>query len=295
MGNHLHLLVRTQPAWVEQWTDEEVIRRWLRLYPRLRQKMAGLVGEGAELAILELLRADRQRIRSWRQRLASLSWFMKCLKEPIARRANRDDSVTGHFWEGRFKVQSLLDEAAVLACMAYIDLNPIRAGKALTAEESLHTSIRDRIDVRQWHRRMRRLRERVHHRALELMRDSSIQAWAPDEGGIWLAPVQRAPLHAARTCRDGLVGLALDEYLDLVDVSARHVRPGKRGATPAGLPSILSRLEIDAGRWLMLMRGEVRRVGTAVGSAAHIAAEAARRGTRWVVNAWPIHREAASP
>ena len=65
--------------------------------------------------------------------------------EPIARMANAEDNVTGWFWEGRFKSQALLDEAALIAAMAYVDLNPIRAGMAQTPEESDYTAIQQRI------------------------------------------------------------------------------------------------------------------------------------------------------
>ena len=195
MDNHLHLLVRTQPDWADQWSDEEVARRWTRLYPRSADELRQTTGIASERELLRRLAADRERIAVWRQRLASLSWFMKCLKEPIARRANREDDVTGHFWEGRFKVQALLDETAVLACLAYIDLNPIRAAVAATPEQSDHTSVQDRINVRQCHRAARRRARpaRRPRRIDQLLTLPADRLPSHDEDGIWLIPIEHRP------------------------------------------------------------------------------------------------------
>ena len=81
-----------------------------------------------------------------RARLSNPSWFMRALSEPIARLANRQDECTGRFWEGRFKAQAIRDEAGLLACSMYVDLNPIRAAMATKPEEARHTSAYDRIE-----------------------------------------------------------------------------------------------------------------------------------------------------
>ena len=139
MSNHLHVVIHVDPKASEGWSNDEVARRWLSLCtvsdedaPALESRIAQLSAQPERLAVL-------------RQRLGSLSWFMRFLKEPIARRANHEDGCTGRFWEGRFKTQALLDDPAVLACMAYVDLNPLRAGLAETAEEGPNTSLRRRV------------------------------------------------------------------------------------------------------------------------------------------------------
>ena len=137
MSNHYHCVVEVTPRRVDGWSDEEVARRWCLLSP-------GKTSEECALKYSALL-ANESRLAEIRHRLGSLSWFMRFINEPIARRANREDGATGRFWEGRFKSVALLDDGAVLACMAYVDLNPIRARCAERVEDAVHTSICRRL------------------------------------------------------------------------------------------------------------------------------------------------------
>lgn len=159
MSNHLHVVLRTLPGRVAGWSDAEVARRWLRIFPgQTGTRVAGKPPLSEEVAVAILCR-DREKLALCRERLADLSWFMRSLNEPVARRANREDDCSGRFWEGRFKCQRLDDAGAVLACMAYIDLNPVRAGMAQTPEDSEFTSAQDRAVAL----RARRQLERVPH------------------------------------------------------------------------------------------------------------------------------------
>ncbi len=117
MGNHIHLVLRIRPDLADEWDDQNVARRWWRLFPQRRNEQGEPVPP--EPQDLRALVANPILLAQRRRRLASLSWFMRCLSEPVARRANREDGCTGQFWEGRFKCQALLDDAAVLACSIY--------------------------------------------------------------------------------------------------------------------------------------------------------------------------------
>ena len=149
MSNHYHIVVKLTPS--EHLPQEEVITRWLTLFkgPLLVQRyVAGEQFDSIEHQTISSI------VNLWRNRLQSLSWFIphwaqvKCLNEPIARAANSEDGCTGHFWESRFKSQALLSKEALLSCMAYVDLNPIRAKITDTPETSSYTSIRERIEPR---------------------------------------------------------------------------------------------------------------------------------------------------
>ena len=138
MSNHYHATAVYTPNDRFDLTPEQVARRWLTLYPPKR-------AEDLEAAIANLL-DDPQRLAVLRDRLGDLSWFMRCLNEPIARRANQEDGCTGRFWQGRFRSKDLPSEVAVWAAMAYDDLNPVRAGMAKRVDEPQHTSLQRRLE-----------------------------------------------------------------------------------------------------------------------------------------------------
>ncbi len=123
--NHLHVLVRLDVGDAETWTAAEVVRRWITAYPPKTAK-----GEEIEInqAWIDQQAKDEKRVEVLRERLASLGWFMKALKEPLARMANKEDECKGTFWESRYKSIAILDDEALLAACAYIDLNPVAAG-----------------------------------------------------------------------------------------------------------------------------------------------------------------------
>ncbi len=234
MSNHYHLVVRLDPQESDSWDDDEVLDRWTTLLrgPLLVQRYRAADSVSAAEA-----NSLRDIAAVYRRRLGSLSWFMKCLNEPIARQANAEDGCTGHFWEARFHSQPLRSEAALLTAMAYVDLNPVRAGTAETPECSEYTSVKARIegDYRVSTLRgavvgLRKRREIGHFRAtirpLMAFADQSVSSAQPT-----LPMKQR-------------------EYLKLVDQTGRIAVHGKRGKIDLALESILERIGLSADDWI---------------------------------------------
>jgi REP element-mobilizing transposase RayT len=255
MSNHYHLVVYVDREKARRWTAEEVIRRWSALH-----RPPHLVSRYQELDALEAERkAAETIIERWRARLFDISWFMRSLNEHLARLANAEDDCTGRFWEGRFKSQALLDEAGLLTAMGYVDLNPIRAGIAKMPEDSLFTSIYQRIQ---------QLKPSVEH---SLQQRSS---------GRPPLPLKRFAEPGDRTT-DRIPYTATD-YLQLVDWTGRCIREGKRGFIASGEPPILNRLGIDTEGWTDVMgrRGSI--LGRAMGRLDLLRLHAATLGQDWL-------------
>lgn len=251
MSNHYHLVLFVDQLRAQQLTQREVVERWTQVFgrpPLIERFMNDALEEGEREFAEEV-------IARWRRRLQDISWFMKSLNEHLARRANAEDNCTGKFWEGRFKSQALLDEAGLLTAMAYVDLNPIRAGIAQTPEESEFTSIYERIRA---------------------MRDAAATPSPP-------IARSRMPLRPfASETTTGSIPFSLADYLQLVDWTGRRVRPDKRGAIDAALPPIARRLGIDADAWERAMRPRGNVFGRAMGKLDHMRLHAKTLGQSWV-------------
>jgi REP element-mobilizing transposase RayT len=141
MSNHVHVVVHVDKDEALKWDVDEVLRRYHKLHNGTFLTQKYVLGD--ELSPSESI-SFNETLAQYRLRLYDISWLMRDLNEYIAREANKEDNCTGRFWEGRFKSQALLDESAVLSCMAYVDLNPIRAKMEKNPETSAHTSIKKR-------------------------------------------------------------------------------------------------------------------------------------------------------
>ena len=292
MSNHLHVVLRMQPAATLGWSAAEVVERWWAIYP------CGRLLDGTVLAPttaqVQAQAADAVWVAERRKRLGDLGWLMKSLKEDISRRANREDGCTGAFWEGRFSSVPLLDNAALVACMAYVDLNPVRAGMAATPEDSLHTGGRVRVRARnRWSATAKlRARGRSAVEVEKLLTKVGLDRGARHaEDGLWLTPVARCvaakPEGEAVPELEG--PLTVDEYLELLDATGRSLAKGKRGQIDPRLLPILARLDLRVEDWLATMVGwRMLWGGSAIGTWATRQSEAARRGLDWIRNRCPL-------
>lgn len=254
LSNHFHLVLRSRPDVVRTWNNTEIARRWLWICPRRKHK-DGSPKEPSEPE-LNSIRNDAAKVKEIRRRLSDISWWMRLLCQRIAQRANAEEEATqGKFWQNRFRSVRLLDEQALLACAAYVDLNPIRAAMAETLEDSHHTSARRRVQTL-----AARCGAEVGspQRSLHENRDSSRR-----HADRMLSPVKIDELHDALgpcasnsggRCSDkGFLSMSTADYLQLLDWTARQVAPGKPGRTPEDVPPILERLRIQPSVWCELV------------------------------------------
>lgn len=252
MSNHYHLVMYIDVGRAKCLSREEVYERWTQMFraPPLVERWRSGTALEAERRMAECV------IEKWRMRLSDLSWFMKCLNEHLARRANLEDNCDGRFWSGRFRSQALLDEAGLLTAMAYVDLNPVRAGIARTPEESEYTSIYDRI---------RRLR--------------SPKIEEGDDTARKVIPLRP---FSDQGVDSGSIPHRFKDYLALVDWTGRAIRDDKRGHIDSRLPPIIQRLNIDPDAWQLSMQRSGNVFGRAMGRLDHLRLHANTLGQSWI-------------
>ncbi|RLV61731.1 transposase [Parashewanella curva] len=215
MTNHLHVVLRIDAELVKAWSGEEVITQWHKLFSGSLLSQRFVKGDKLNQWEKKLLEIQ---VVEYRHRLSDISWFMRALNEPVARMANKEDGCKGRFWEGRFKSQALLDEAAILSCMAYVDLNPIRAQIAKTPEQSDFTSIKRRIKA--------------------ALNNEQPEELLPFVGNERL------------NMPNGLT-FSVEDYLVLVEETGCCIREDKCGSIKQSL-HILERLNLPTKNWLKL-------------------------------------------
>ena len=256
MSNHWHIVLNVDPQQPWSMSDEEVARCWLKAFPG---PLKHADSPEMEERFVQALLGNPERLEVLRGRLGSLSWFMKALNEPIARMANREDGCTGKFWEGRFKCQALLEPHAVLSCMAYVDLNPVRAAMCKTLIASDHTSIQ------------RRLKERESLAARARLKDSLLDR--P------LKPI--AGLDA-----DSLLEMTEARYIDLVQWTGEQPRADKRGKLrreeQSNPPAAVWNLSDAPQQWVRQVQGTESHYYRVIGSAEALMAKAAELGQTWL-------------
>lgn len=142
--------------------------------------------------------------------------------------------IQSNWWESRFKSQALLTEQTLLSCMAYVDLNPVRAAMADRPEDSDHTSIKERLDPQF------NLTQAI---------QSQIDSHYLRRFSVSLKPLLNFEGSYRNEVQQGIL-FSLRDYLELVDYTGRVIHPSKRGHIPESSPPILNRLGLSPDEWL---------------------------------------------
>jgi len=216
---------------------------------------------------------------------------MRLLCQNIAVRANHEDREMGKFWQSRYRAVRLLDEQAILACAAYVDLNPIRAAMAETLEESDFTSVQRRIQALQQEagnatgQSVDNALTRIE--SATIVTPQSSTGASPEVSGQLVADRFLSPLtiderhnpigsdassighvgdvarvgtdqefrYGFRCSNKGFLSMSVADYLVLLDWTARRLVDGKPGSTPHDTPPVFERLSIDPHVWCKLVGG----------------------------------------
>ena len=226
MSNHLHIVIHINKQQANAWSMDEVLTHWLILHKGT--PLTRLYQDSQQRVKLDKkqLKLATETIESYRQQLCDLSCFMSNISQYIACKANKEDQCTGRFWEGRLKTQALLDKAALIACMAYVDLNPI----CVTPPESWkHTSLNQRIEA--------------------VNSANNLFTFAGDN---------------CAAITPGLP-FQVNDYLELIDITGEMIKTGRRDSINIKENAIIQRIGIPEEQWLTLVCKFKKHFPSAVG------------------------------
>ncbi len=239
MANHIHVVVRIRPDQAAEWSAKDVVDRWLDLVPP--RDCFGVAVMGIDEVQKERLAQDEGWVRERRSRLCSMSWFMRLVKQKLARRINKADGASGHLWDDRFFSVPLPDQGAILACMVYVDLNPFRSGLCDLPEQGECVGLAVRL------RRMNVFNDDNLYGA-----GSSLKKMGR-RGGVWVVPIVGCGVYWQMARGDWAYkepgALEENDYLRLLDYSARLLRSGKKSLGQE-VDDIFERIGVDGGQWL---------------------------------------------
>ena len=274
MDNHFHLILRSRPDVVQQWSDAQIVRQWHKLCPIFKDK-DGIPVEDPCSSKVDAVAQNAAKVATWRTRLSDISWYMKLVSQKFAKLCNAEDGITGTFWEARFKGKVLLDESALLACSVYVDLNRIKAELASSLETSDYTSIQRRIQTTVIQASMRKMLAEqvatapsvstattvvldVDHGDIpeagpltELLPDAHLSPISIDEKCDPIGP--HLSTRGSRCSDKGFLPIGQAQYVELLQWTVDQLRRRHNGRSFDDSPTILAQLKLEADVWCKLV------------------------------------------
>ena len=265
LSNHYHLNVRTRPDIAASLTDRQVAERWLSALSGQPDK-DGNFKQPSEQAI-EMLMANKEKLEKCRTELSDCSHLMKQLNQYLAQRANYEDGRRGSFWAGRYGSTRLVDDAALLACTVYIDLNRIRAGLDKPFDQHSSGALGHRItevlraqyeaDQAQAEALARRHRFDLREKGADRCR--VLSKLEIDEAHD---AVGSAPSRSGKRCSDkGFLPISFERYMELLKWTLGMHEDGE-----IELPAALRFSKLPAKAWLSMANRFGELLGSVAGS-----------------------------
>jgi REP element-mobilizing transposase RayT len=250
MDNHFHLVSRNRPDLLKNLTPFQLVVRWLKIHPTKEMRNEKRSTPTQEELNQILLKYGAEELR---RRLSDISWFMRELNQYIAVKANREDKCKGSFFESRFKSQNLADDAAILTCMIYCDLNPIRAQIADSIETSFHTSGYVRYQAEMAKNNLLNAKELIESQPktkLNKLQKKEIKKQKEiAKINNWLAPIEKLDLNLKDKKRTPILNITLNKYLELLDYTGREYHKDKPGIISGNIAPILDVMGLSQKQW----------------------------------------------